>query len=650
MSYVARKPSASESQYEYQRFGTLFQPAFYVQHGGLDDDLQEWDRDLQRERRSRRISEPATHDLLEDAEDEVCWRCKRIDFEGMVDDMDNWRDSAYLLGPGTSVVQNAQCSICKLFECLLQQRMQDGKHNDTQYYLVAFPTSALYASAWTWKAPPDEVTQTVSFSILDEISFRDSSRIRLWTWIRSTGCIAPVVAAEGLDGFQARKLGDQVDIAVVKAWLNYCGHHHLGSCTSSESPLHALTKVIDCRSKEVVYLRSGQTYLALSYVWGLPKRNEAEKDPKVSSSQQYPQTIEDAITLTEQLGYSYLWVDRYCIPQDNTATRQTQIAQMDKIYAGAEATIIAAAGDDPHYGLPGIRSREANRTRYATINGQLHTVIPPDPAHEIRASKWNSRAWTYQESMLSKRRIIFCDRQMYFECSAMHCYEAMQAPLHLLHSSLCSRFSEWNEPGLFPVEQHRHVLDQLFHHLALYTVRELSFPNDALSGMLGIFGAFTRRAVAAKSDRTNRRIMQIAGIPIVPNDTLMTYNPIDPPVYHLSREGQFLTGLSWKLAQPAKRRPGFPSWTWAGWYGAVLPRRPCSNATKAQLCRPATSPTSLPPPPQSQSASPTTNAYTPRPASSPPSCTPTTGTPQPTASSSPAPTSLQADPKKNTSG
>lgn len=475
------------------------------------------------------------------------------------------------------VVQDPQCLICRLFDSLVQKYISDGRSRDELFYLASFPTSSLYASNWTWDKTPEGVAQTMSFSIFDETTLRDVTRARQPQLLRAIGCISPVVvpASEDISSFHARKLGEELNVSAIIAWLNFCSHNHLGSCTSAENALHPLTKVIDCCTEKLVDLEPDQTYLALSYVWGEPKINELESSLTMRASEtslEFPQTVADAVKLTLKLGYSYLWVDRFCIPSDDDAERDIQIAQMDRIYAGAEATIIAAAGDDPHYGLPGVCQRTRSQQRYATINGQLHTVIPPDPSREIRTSKWNSRAWTYQESILSKRRIIFCERQVYFECPGMHCYEAMQAPLHLLHSSLCSRFSEWNEPGIFPVSEHRHVLDQLFHHLALYTVRHLSFPGDILNGMLGVFSAFSQQAVAAKLNRSNRRIMQIAGIPIVPNDTLMSYNPIDPPVYHLSREGQFLTGLGWKLSQPAQRRVGFPSWSWTGWYGAVLPR------------------------------------------------------------------------------
>lgn len=57
-----------------------------------------------------------------------------------------------------------------------------------------------------------------------------------------------------------------------------------------------------------------------------------------------PSTIEDAILVAVELGVPYLWVDRYCI---DSRYRHDVIRQMDKIYAGAELTIIATFGSNP---------------------------------------------------------------------------------------------------------------------------------------------------------------------------------------------------------------------------------------------------------------------------------------------------------------
>lgn len=88
------------------------------------------------------------------------------------------------------------------------------------------------------------------------------------------------------------------------------------------------------------------------------------------------------------LNIPYLWVDRNCIDQDNKNEKHNIIRNMDKIYQGAGLTIIAAAGDDPHYGLPGVRTL-ARKPQYR-IQGECITYVAARPVgEEIRASKWN---------------------------------------------------------------------------------------------------------------------------------------------------------------------------------------------------------------------------------------------------------------------
>jgi hypothetical protein len=67
-----------------------------------------------------------------------------------------------------------------------------------------------------------------------------------------------------------------------------------------------------------------------SYVWG-PKASETSHeglDPCGAESQLsslIPRTVDDAILLTQHLGWEYLWVDRYCIDQSDNDDKREQI-------------------------------------------------------------------------------------------------------------------------------------------------------------------------------------------------------------------------------------------------------------------------------------------------------------------------------------
>jgi hypothetical protein len=71
-----------------------------------------------------------------------------------------------------------------------------------------------------------------------------------------------------------------------------------------------------------------------------------------------PQVIEDSITVVRELGFRYLWMDRYCVKQDNTSEELVQIQNMDSIYWESTLAIIAAL-DDILGGLPGVSDTPA---------------------------------------------------------------------------------------------------------------------------------------------------------------------------------------------------------------------------------------------------------------------------------------------------
>jgi hypothetical protein len=65
--------------------------------------------------------------------------------------------------------------------------------------------------------------------------------------------------------------------------------------------------------------------------------------------------------VTKRLGFRYLWVDRYCINQNNADEVAEQCSKMDLICQHAELTIIAAIGDDPTYDLFGVSRKKGAR-------------------------------------------------------------------------------------------------------------------------------------------------------------------------------------------------------------------------------------------------------------------------------------------------
>jgi hypothetical protein len=96
--------------------------------------------------------------------------------------------------------------------------------------------------------------------------------------------------------------------------------------------------------------------------------------------------------VTLKLGLCYLWVDRYCINQDDDEEKTRLFSMMDVIYRNAEVTIIAAAGEGPEDGLPGVR--ESSRVSHQTVQIGMHLLsVVPHHHSELKRSKWDTRGW-----------------------------------------------------------------------------------------------------------------------------------------------------------------------------------------------------------------------------------------------------------------
>ncbi|RFN44758.1 hypothetical protein FIE12Z_11024 [Fusarium flagelliforme] len=329
-------------------------------------------------------------------------------------------------------------------------------------------------------------------------------------------------------------------------------------------------------------------YVALSYVWGQSQRSQQR--PQRQKQQEgldgiregiVEPAIEDAIRVTLELGYSYLWVDRYCIVQTgDEAIKQEQLRHMHLVYANAEVTLIAAAGKDSSAGLPGVPGRPREQQPGALINGHALVRIPPDPSLHIRSrSTWATRGWTYQEGLLARRRLYFSEYEMSYECRHMLCREALSLPVGLEQriSGRKPRYMEpfWMyQPYKLPGMDSSQTEIRLFDLSEAYSKRDLSLPSDTLNAILGIFNLLAQHK--------KRPIYHICGVPI-----LRLPGHRGPKLYRRSRKPiessdngnnddatavalcGFLDGLCWRLKEPACRRPEFPSWSWTGWDGVV---------------------------------------------------------------------------------
>jgi hypothetical protein len=123
---------------------------------------------------------------------------------------------------------------------------------------------------------------------------------------------------------------------------------------------------------------------------------------------------------------------------------------------------------------------------------------------------------------------------------------------------------EWNGPGLFPRIYVGQVCLDVWDRIWEYTARNLTYEEDILNGMLGIFKSF---------ELMRAPVRHHFGVPLVLAIRWRRYLRETIKLYSTILE-QFVHGLCWKLCRPSERRANlerFPSWSWIGWLGRVSP-------------------------------------------------------------------------------
>jgi hypothetical protein len=241
----------------------------------------------------------------------------------------------------------------------------------------------------------------------------------------------------------------------LRRWLNLCTQSH-GECKrtliSWESDKTLPPRVIDVgsRESEVRLVETGGDdgqYLVLSYCWGslfggviTTTKKNIDEFTKFLPVRTLPRTIQDAIVVTRELGFKFLWVDSLCIIQDESKEWEAAVQTMGDIYQRAVCTISATGAKDCSEGLflprslddgsPGSLSEFQARVP-CSVEGRVigDMFISPalqqfrygdsDFSEEIRSSPWAHRAWVFQERFLSRRIIHFAKQQVYWECQRL---------------------------------------------------------------------------------------------------------------------------------------------------------------------------------------------------------------------------------------
>lgn len=339
------------------------------------------------------------------------------------------------------------------------------------------------------------------------------------------------------------------DLPLLSAWLESCESDH-PECSEhqkgSHVPLTTEIRLIDVFDMTIRSFPPGDSpkYAALSYVWGstmqmtLEKHNigrlqieggVAEFRTRISA------TIWDAFEVARQLGIPYIWIDALCIMQDDTEDKDRQIQVMDKIYQHALMTICVAAGRGSDSGIPGIGKTPKNLLQARERCGDLLLTGMRPVASLIRDSPWDTRAWTFQERLLSARCAIFTPAGIVWQCSTITWREDMASPFDRKLWSLDSVGSPLRSLVGNPLRSYSSCVN-------IYSSRKLAFLGDKLRAFNGL-----GLVLAHKLDS-----VFVFGLPSRYFDWALLWEPES-------------SGKRIGAADQGYFQDDLPSWSWCGW-------------------------------------------------------------------------------------
>ncbi|KAK7427782.1 hypothetical protein QQZ08_005720 [Neonectria magnoliae] len=234
-------------------------------------------------------------------------------------------------------------------------------------------------------------------------------------------------------------------IDVIESWLLNCHEDSHDDCVSSEDP-ELPKRVVDVSGANGgirLFESHGQfsKYICLSHCWGRAQiitttTTTLQDRQKGISLSDLPQTFRDAVGLTRRLGIQYIWIDSLCIIQDDLRDWEVESAKMSAIYSNSYLTIAATKSpngsgglytETPDFQVSGKTPQgEAYRVFFRErIDHHLDAILEPDRSeagHGIISHATAvhhpllTRAWVYQERILSPRIVHFGPHEVFMEC------------------------------------------------------------------------------------------------------------------------------------------------------------------------------------------------------------------------------------------
>ncbi|RDW64713.1 hypothetical protein BP6252_10364 [Coleophoma cylindrospora] len=332
----------------------------------------------------------------------------------------------------------------------------------------------------------------------------------------------------------------------IKAWLQEDTNDEAQQARAKPN-LSLPTRVIDVDQLCLHVSSPEETgeYACLSYCWGGPQevlttRANLESNKTALPFHSLPPTLQDAIHVTRTLGMRYLWIDALCIVQDSAADKAVEITKMGSIYQNASVTIAAARAAKVSEGF--LHPRPADDgfklPFYVDPETAGHvTLLPMEDAFKP-TDPLSMRAWVLQETLLSRRQIVYSEREIIWRTQGNQYQTVVASP-----RSYASVMEDIPMNLFSPA-----------HRAEFPSARE--FTASCIASWSAIVTDFTQRGITVADDR----LPAISGVAAV-----LQRSWKDRYVVGMW-ESTLAMHLAWRstdgsLARPPQYRA--PSWSWA---------------------------------------------------------------------------------------
>ncbi|KAL8739130.1 MAG: hypothetical protein Q9181_000159 [Wetmoreana brouardii] len=251
----------------------------------------------------------------------------------------------------------------------------------------------------------------------------------------------------------SRDVLSPANMRLIFRWLDDCEADH-AKCHHERLP-RLPTRVIDVGpsdgSADVRLLVTGGTpgnYVVLSHCWGLRPSSTLNKESQLlqANSEDFerridieslPKNFRDAILVVRKLEIRYLWIDALCVIQDSLSDWAKESAQMDAVYESAYLTLVATCAPTSSTGFIHRREYPVAVRPYEnpgdpTIKGRYYITFQHSKSatwdYIENETVWNTRGWTFQERLLSRRILHVLPEQLAWECRTIDHSQNMEIP------------------------------------------------------------------------------------------------------------------------------------------------------------------------------------------------------------------------------